>query len=122
MHGHRDIIRAGLQELAAANQPGRACWVTFDVNNGEHWLQCTPTEINMDWPFSSPPSESENLKVCFGRGGAIDIRAWDTDSYVTFIPADKDIETLIAGIHSTFQDLYEIGPDYTLTYKIEKVA
>ena len=73
----------------------------------------------MDWPFSSPPSESENLKVCFGAGRPIQIQAWEIDSYVTFTPTICDLDALIVGIDSTFQDLYSLGPEYALTCKVE---
>ena len=119
MSRQRDIIQDGLQDLSNAAAGGRNCWVTFEANGKEHWLQCTPTQINMDWPFSSPPSESEGLKACFGAGHQIHIDTWDPDSYVTFTPTVRDVDSLIAGIESTFQDLYGLGADYVLTYEIE---
>jgi len=119
MSQQRDIIRNGLQELSNASESGRNCGVTFEANGKEHWLQCMLTQINMDWPFASPPSESEGLKVCFGSGGPIHIDAWDIDSYVTFTPNVKDVDALIAGIDSTFQNLYDLGADYALNYKVE---
>lgn len=119
MSQQRDIIRNGLHELSNANESGRNCWVTFEANGKEHWLQCTPTQINMDWPFSSQPGESENLRVCFGAGRPIQIEAWDIDSYVTFTPTVRDVDSLIVGIDSTFQDLYNLGAEYALAYKLE---
>jgi len=71
----------------------------------------------MDWPFSSPPSENEILKVCFGS--TIEISGWEVDSYVIFRPALNDVDALIVGIDSTFQDLYGLGADYQLSYRIE---
>jgi len=117
MSQQRDIIRNGLQELSKASESEPDCWVTFEANGSEHWLQCTPTRINMDWPFSSPPAESKNLQECFGR--PIHIDAWEADTYVTFTPTVRDVEALVAGIDSVFQDLYDLGADYALDYKIE---
>ncbi len=76
----------------------------------------------MDWPFASPPSKSENLKECFGCGRPLQIDAWDIDTYVTFTPAVRDVESLIAGIDSTFQDLYDLGADYALAFRIESAS
>lgn len=95
MNQQRDIIRRGLQELSKASESGRNCWVTFEANGKEHWLQCTPTQINMDWPFSSLPAENEGLKVCFGLGRSVKIDAWDIDSYVTFTPTVRNVDLLI---------------------------
>lgn len=122
MSHQREIIRIGLQELSNATETGRRCRVSFAANNNEHWLRCTPTQINMDWPFASPPSENEILQVCFGSGRALCVDAWDMDSYVTFTPAVKDVDALISGIDSTFQDLYDLGADYVLSYKLEDSA
>jgi hypothetical protein len=117
MSQQRDIIRNGLQELSNASESAPDCWVTFQANGNEHWLQCTPARINMDWPFSYSPAESKRLTECFGRSVKID--AWQADTYVTFTPAVRDVEALIAGINSVFQDLYELGADYVLDYRIE---
>ncbi len=119
MNPQRDIIRRGLQELSNATQSGQNWCVTFEANGKENWLQCTPTRINMDWPFSSPPSESEHLRMCFGSGGPLPIDAWAMDSHVTFAPAVRDVEELIDGIDGTFRDLYELGADYVLNFKVE---
>ena len=119
MSQNRNIIRNGLQELSNASESGPDCWVTFEANGKEHWLQCTLTQIRMDWPFSSPPAESENLKACFGSDGPVQIHGWSVDTSVAFTPAVKDVDALICGIDSTFQDLYGLGPDYALTYKVE---
>ena len=119
MSQQRDIIRKGLQELSDTSESGRNCWVTFEANGNEHWLQCTPTQINMDWPFSSPPGENEDFKTCFSPGRPLKIDAWDIDSYVTFTLSLPDVDSLVSGIDSTFQDVYGLGPDYSLAYKIE---
>lgn len=117
MNSHRAIILNGLQELSNASESGQDCQVTFEANDQEHWLQCSPTRIHMDWPFVSPPAENEQLKRCFGQG--IQIDAWEADSFATFFPLNRDVESLIAGIDRAFQDLYGLGADYILTYKIE---
>jgi len=114
------IILSGLQELSNESDSGRRCVVTFEANGDEHWLQCTPSRIHMDWPFASSPAESEKLKMCFGHG--IHIESWEPDSQVTFVPLSKDVAALVAGIDSAFKDLYGLGTDYVLTFKIENVA
>ena len=113
------IILSGLQELSNESDSGRQCAVTFEANGGEHWLQCTPLRIHMDWPFTSSPVESEKLKMCFGHG--IRIESWEPDSQVTFVPLSKDVESLVAGIENAFRDLYGLGAEYQLTFKIEDI-
>ncbi len=120
MNLQRAIILSGLQELSNESVSGRQCGVTFEANANEHWLQCTPTHIHMDWPFASSPAESERLKMCFGHG--IHIESWEPDSQVTFIPLSKDVDSLVAGIDSAFRDLYSLGADYTLTFKTEDIT
>ena len=119
MHQQHDIIRRGLQELSNATQSGQNWCVTFEANGREHWLRCTPTHIIMDWPFSSPPAESDSLKQCFGFGGPIHIEDWGVDSHVTFTPTARDVEELIDGIARTFRVQYGLGAGYTLTFKLE---
>lgn len=119
MSQNRNIIFEGLQELSDARQSSPDAWVTFEANGNEHWLQCMLTQINMDWPFSSAPTENENLKVCFGSTGPIEVHAWKPDSYVTFTPAVKDVDSLVLGIDSAFEDLFGLGADYALSYRIE---
>jgi hypothetical protein len=116
----RAVILSGLQELSNESDSGRKCAVTFEANANEHWLQCTASRIHMDWPFASSPAESEKLKMCFGHG--IRIETWEPDSQVTFIPLSKDVDSLVAGIDSAFQDLYGLGRDYTLTFEIEDLS
>ncbi len=120
MKPHREIILQGLQALSNATETGRRCFVTFTANGHENWLQCTPTEINMDWPFSSEPSENQSLRLCFGSAGPLRIIAWDIDSYATFAPAVKDVDDLVSGIDRSFRELYDLGPDYDLGYKLEE--
>lgn len=115
---HRAIILNGLQELSNASDSGRDCWVTFEANGHEHWLQCTPTQINMDWPFGSAPADNPMLKACFGDG--LRLAAWEADSYCTLFPANQEVDSLIAGIDRVFQELYGLGAKYTLTYKLEE--
>ena len=98
---------------------GPDCWVTFAANGQEHWLQCTLTRINMDWPFSSTPEQSESLRTCFCPNGPLQIHAWEVDTSVTLTPAVNDVEALVRGIDSAFRDLYGLGPDYTLAYTLE---
>ena len=119
MGQNREIILQGLQELSNARQSAPDAWVTFEANGNEHWLQCLVTQLNMDWPFSSAPTENENLKVCFGSGGLIEVHDWKADSHVTFTPAVKDVDSLVRGIDSAFEDLFDLGEDYTLSYRIE---
>ena len=68
----------------------------------------------MDWPFASPPAENEKFKATFG--GGLQISEWKADSHVTFVPGCRDVDALIDGIESAFQDLYELGPDFSLRY------
>jgi hypothetical protein len=113
----RAIILDGLQQLSNATQFGRDGCVTFEANRHEHWLQCTPTQIKMDWPFASPPAENQKLKLCFGK--SVHIGAWEPDAFVMLIPAIQEVDSLVAGIDSVFQDLYGLDADYALTYKVE---
>lgn len=117
MSQNRNIIFEGLQELSDARQSSPDAWVTFEANGNEHWLQCMVTQLNMDWPFSSAPTENENLTVCFGR--PIQVHHWKADSHVTFTPALKDVDSLVVGIDSAFEDLFGLGGAYELSYKIE---
>jgi hypothetical protein len=75
----------------------------------------------MDWPFASPPSESEILKACLGFGRPIQVDAWDIDLYVTLTPCVQEVDSLVAAINSTFQNLYSLGDEYALTYKLFSV-
>ncbi len=119
MTGQRKIIWNGLQELSNAVASGRQCWVTFSANANEHWLQCTPTLIRMDWPFTAAPAENESLKRDFGSGRELQIDTWEADSYVTFRPNLTDVHALVAAIDSAFRDLYGLGAGYVLTYTLE---
>lgn len=119
MREQLDVIRKGLQDLSDAAEPGRDYWVTFEANGNEHWFQCTPTQLNIDWPFSSSPSESQLLQACFGAEVPLQIDAWEAHTYVTLSPAIPDVETLIASIDRVFQNLYDLGPGYTITHRLE---
>ena len=113
---HHAIILNGLQELSDASQSTPDCRVTFEANGNEHWLECSPAHIRMDWPFAAAPIENEILKACFGN--AIQVTAWEPDVYASLLPGSRDVEGLITGIDLVFQDLYGLGPDYTLTYRM----
>lgn len=113
---HHAIILNGLQELSNASASGQEGQVTFEANGNEHWLQCSPARVHMDWPFASAPTENETLRACFGN--SVQILAWDPDGYATLVPGSKDVEALITGIDLVFQDLYGLGPEYTLTYRL----
>jgi hypothetical protein len=115
----RDVILNGLQELSNMADSGRNCWVTFDANSMEHWLQCTPLLMRIDWPFSSRPSDNAFLEERFGSGQRVPIHSWQSDSYVTFTPNLPDVDALIAAIDDTFRELYALGDNYVLAYKIE---
>ncbi len=118
----REVILSGLQELSNAADAGRNCWVTFDANSMEHWLQCTPALMRIDWPFSSRPSENEFLKTRFGSGQAVQIHSWQADSYVTFTPNLPDVEAVVSAIDDAFRELYGLGDSYLVRYKIEDDA
>jgi hypothetical protein len=113
------IIFNGLQELSNESATGRNCWVTFDANSMEHWFQCTPTLLRVDWPFSSRPTENEFLKQRFGSGQPLQIHSWQPDSYVTFTPSLPDVDSLVAAIDDTFRELYGLGDNYVIAYKLE---
>ena len=72
----------------------------------------------MDWPFEEPPQKSQ-LQDYFGAVGPLEIEAWDRDGFVTFKIAQWQIEPLVAAIERVFRDLYDLGPDYDLIYKLE---
>jgi hypothetical protein len=115
----REAILNGLQELSNEADGGRNCWVTFDANSMEHWVQCTPTLMRIDWPFSSRPSDSEFLKARFGSGQPVQVHSWQSDSYVTFTPNLPDVDSLVAAVDDTFSELYGLGDSYVIAYKIE---
>jgi hypothetical protein len=117
---HHAVIMNGLQELSNATASGRQCRVVFHANGNEHWLLCTTTRITMDWPFASAPADNTSLRACFGD--ALEIEAWETDSYLRLIPACRDVESFVAGIDKAFQELYGLGPEYVLSYELEDAA
>jgi hypothetical protein len=119
MRQQRETIWNGLQDLSNATAAGGECWVTFMANGNEHWVQCTPDRVRMDWPFSTSPDQNAGLKACFGSGGELAIDAWEVDSYVTFVPVLKTADALVAAIDSAFCDLYGLGPSYTVRYAVE---
>jgi hypothetical protein len=119
MAQQRETILSGLQDLSNTAASGAECWVTFTANGNEHWLQCTPIRIRMDWPFSTSPEESGTLQACFGSGGQLPIDAWEADSYVTFVPSLKTVDALVTAIDSAFRDLYGLGSTYRLCYEVE---
>ena len=118
----RGVILSGLQELSNAADAGRNCWVTFDANSMEHWVQCTPLLMRIDWPFSSGPLENEFLKERFGSGEPVQIHSWQADSYVTFTPKLGDVAALVEAINDTFRELYGLGNEYVIRFKIEDEA
>jgi hypothetical protein len=115
----RAIVLNGLQELSNATESGRQCCVTFQANENEHWLRCTSTRIDMDWPFAAPPAENATLKLCLGE--AMQIQTWEADSFVRLFPACNNVDSLVTGIDSVFRELYGLGPEYALSYQIEEL-
>jgi hypothetical protein len=120
MGRHRDLILKGLQELSNAGDSGRESRVTFFANGNEHWLQCTPTQITMDWPFGIGPTEDDRLKSCFGP--AVQFGAWEPDSYTVFNPGCNDVNSLVAGIERAFEHLLGLGSNYALSYIVEGIS
>ncbi len=119
MSDQRETIRAGLDSLEQTVQPDMTAWVTFCDQNEEHWVQYSPGQINMDWPFATPPDEHALFLKGFSNGQAIEIQAWDFDTYVTFAWPKSDNERLVEAIQFAFQSLYDLGSDFTLTWNVE---
>ena len=117
MFKHYQLICRALEELAERLQASDA-WITFEANGQEHWLQCARGQINMDWPFSQAP-EPQQLQKYFHALAPFEVEAWDTDLFATINIAESDTEVLAVAIDRIFRDLYELGPDYDLCYKIE---
>ncbi|MBK7997936.1 MAG: hypothetical protein IPK15_04190 [Verrucomicrobia bacterium] len=119
MPDHRELILHGLTELRELCAKVDAnCWVTFTANRDEHWIQCCPGQINMDWPFSHAPEPQQLLKY-FPESAPIEIVAWDIDLYATFNIAATTDESLVSAVLRVFQDLYELGPEFELTCTVE---
>ena len=114
---HRQLISRGLEEFLKRLQ-ARDCWITFEANGNEHWLQCARGQINMDWPFSHAP-ESQQLQEYFGALAPFEVVDWDTDMYATINIGKSETEALAPAIDRVFRDIYDLGPDYVLSYKLE---
>ena len=111
---HHQYICRGLEEFEKRSQFGD-CWITFEANSKEHWLQCARGKINMDWPFSHAP-EPQQLQKYFGTLAPFDVVAWDTDLYATIKIATNENEILAVAINRVFQELYDLGSGYELSY------
>ena len=117
MVGQHQLICRGLEEFAKRLQVND-CWVTFEANGKEHWLQCARGQINMDWPFSHAP-QPQQLQTYFGTLAPFEVVAWDADLYVTINIAKSEPEMLVVIIDRVFRDFYDLGSDYELSYKLE---
>jgi hypothetical protein len=117
MGKNRQLICAGLAEFAERLERGE-CWVTFEANSGEHWLQCARGVINMDWPFAEIPTP-EQLQNYFGSLAPFELEACDSDLYATVKIGTNEAERIAAAIDGIFEELYELGADYKLSYKVE---
>jgi hypothetical protein len=117
MTEHHQLILRGLREFAERLRSGH-CWVTYEANGKEHWLQYAHKQVNMDWPFSRAP-DMGRMQEYFGALGPIELVGWDSDLYATINLANPEIEALALAIGQVFRDLYELGSEYELTYKIE---
>jgi hypothetical protein len=117
MDKNRQLIRSGLAEFAERLER-RQCWVTFEANGGEHWLQCASGVINMDWPFAQAPA-LEQLQKYFGSLAPFELESCDSDLYATVRIGATDTERIAAAIERIFRELYELGADYELSYKVE---
>ena len=96
----------------------REGWVTFEANGGEHWLQYASGVINMDWPFAEAPGP-EQLQKYFGALAPYELEGCDSDLYATVKIGTADTERIAAAIDWIFRELYELGADYELSYKLE---
>jgi hypothetical protein len=114
---HHQLICRGLEELAALPN-AETSWITLESNGGEHWLQYRRGELNLDWPFAQAP-EPLQLKKFLAALGPFEIVAWDKDLYATITIAEPKLEPLALTIGLIFRDLYGLGNDHKLTYKIE---
>ena len=117
MSENHPIIRRGLEEFSERLN-ARECWVTFETGGQGHWLQCARDQINMGWPFSHAP-EAERLQEYFGALGPLEVVAWDSNLYATINLANTEIEGLTSAVDRVFRDLYGLGLDHVLVYKIE---
>jgi hypothetical protein len=117
MDKNRQLICAGLAEFAERLERGKG-WVTFEANGGEHWLQYARGVINMDWPFAATPVP-EQLQKYFGSLAPFELEACDRDLYATIKIGTDDAERIAAAIGGIFEELYELGVDYELTFKVE---
>lgn len=115
----RELILRGLREFREfVEKVDPEGWITFSANEDEHWIQCLARQINMDWPFSNAP-EPQQLIEYFPDSAPIEIVAWDIDLYVTFNIGETTDESLVLAVLRVFQELYELGPEFELTYKVE---
>jgi hypothetical protein len=117
MDENRQMICSGLAEFAERLER-RKCWVTFEANGGEHWLQYAEGVINMDWPFAETP-DPEQLQNYFGSLAPFKLEACDSDLYATIKVGTNDAERIAVAIGGIFEELYELGADYELSYKVE---
>ena len=118
MTDHHQLICRALEEFANRLNAGENCWVTFEANGEEHWLQCARGQINMDWPFSHAP-KPERMEEYLGALVPLEIVAWESDLYATISIAKSEIEALALAVERLFREFYELGPEYDLVYKLE---
>lgn len=115
---HHQLICRGLEEFAGRRNPNSG-WITFEANGDEHWLQYSRGQLNLDWPFAQAP-EPLQLKKYLAALGQFEVVAWDKDLYATINIGEPRVEVMALTIGLIFRELYGLGTDYQLTYKLEE--
>jgi hypothetical protein len=113
-------IRDGLSAFDAVRASGKDGWVSFESGGGGGWIEYAPDTLNMDWPFRREP-DADFIASFLQPLGSVERLTWDIDTYATFKTPCRDWNTLTRVIDDLFCRLYDLGQEYSLTWKVQEL-
>jgi hypothetical protein len=115
----KDIVN-GLSALRAVRATGKDGWVSFKSIDAGNWIQYASGTLNFDWPFRGEP-DAAFVASFLQPLGELELAAWDIDTYATFNTKCHDWATLTEVIDDLFCRLYDLGPDYVVTWTVQEL-